>query len=129
MNAINSGVRNPRFFVDGDITFNNGNVGAGTIGTSSNFVTIVSNGNVEMRSNLVGYGVFYAATATATENWDFDGSGTATIYGAFISRGNFDKGSGTLNLIYDPSLWNTAGQPIGRLAKVPGSWRDKLLTY
>jgi Tfp pilus assembly protein PilX len=129
MNAINSGMRNPRFFVDGDITFNNGNVGAGTIGSSSNFVTIVSNGNVEMRSNLTGYGVFYAATATATENWDFDGSGTATIYGAFISRGNFDKGSGTLNLIYDPSLWNTAGPPIGRLAKVPGSWRDKLLTY
>jgi hypothetical protein len=129
MNAVNSGARNPRFFVDGDITFNNGNVGASTIGTASNFVTIVSNGAMEMRSNLTGYGVFYAATATAVDNWDFAGSGTATIYGAFISRGDFIKGSGTLNLIYDPKLWNPVEPPVGRLAKVPGSWRDKLATY
>jgi Tfp pilus assembly protein PilX len=117
-------MRNPRFFVDGDITFNNGNVGANTIGWPGNEVTIVSNGTMEMRSNLTAYGVFYAATATATDNWDFAGSGTATIYGAFISRGDFIKGSGTLNLIYDPSLWSTTGSPVGRLVKVPGSWRD-----
>ena len=129
MNVVNSGARNPRFFVDGDITFNNGNVGASTIGTVSNPVVIVSNATMEMRSNLTAYGLFYAATATATENWDFDGSGTATIYGAFISRGNFDKGSGTLNLIYDPSLWSGSGAPMGRLVKVPGSWRDKATNY
>lgn len=124
MDVINSGVRNPRFFVDGDVTFNNGNVGASTVGSPGNEVIIVSNGTMEMRSNLTGYGVFYAATATATDNWDFAGSGTATIYGAFISRGDFIKGSGTLNLIYDPSLWSTTGSPVGRLVKVPGSWRD-----
>jgi hypothetical protein len=132
MYYVDRGDRNPRFFVDGDITFTNGVMSGsttGTIGTSSNFVTIVSNGTMEMRSNLTGYGIFYAATATATDNWDFAGSGSATIYGAFISRGDFIKGSGTLNLIYDPSLWNNAGPPNGRLAKVPGSWRDKFTTY
>lgn len=119
---LDTGVRNPRVFVDGDITLD----GGGSVwGSPTNFMTIVSNGTMEMRANITAYGVFYAAAATATENWDFDGSGTATIYGAFISRGNFDKGSGTLNLIYDPSLWNSNGAPVGRLVKLPGSWRDK----
>jgi Tfp pilus assembly protein PilX len=129
MNAIATGLQNPRFFVDGDVTFNNGNLGGATIGSAANPVTIVSNGNMEMRSNLTAYGVFYAATASATENWDFDGSGTATIFGAFISRGNFDKGSGTLNLVYDPSLWGGTAAPTGRLVRVPGSWRDKSSDY
>jgi hypothetical protein len=82
-----------------------------------------------MRGNMTAYGLFYSAGATALENWDWSGSGAATIYGAFISRGNFDNASGNMRLVYDPSLWSTSGAPVGRLVRVPGSWRDKRDTY
>ena len=64
-----------------------------------------------------------AATATAGDVAN-PGGGTATINGAFISRGGFQKqGSGTFNIVYDPYLWGN-GLPSGQLVKVPGSWRD-----
>jgi hypothetical protein len=119
-----SGVRNPRFYVDGNVTFN-----GDTIGSASNPVIMVVNGDIEMRGNMTAYGLFYSAGATALENWDWSGSGAATIYGAFISRGNFDNASGNMRLVYDPSLWSTSGAPVGRLVRVPGSWRDKRDTY
>jgi Tfp pilus assembly protein PilX len=124
-NIVNTvGVRNPRFFVYGDLSFN-----GGTLGSSSNSVTLVSNGDIELRGGVTAYGLFYAATATAVENWDFNGSGGATIHGAFISRGRFDNGSGNMRLIYDPSLWGGTQRPVGQLVRVPGSWRDKLTDY
>ncbi len=123
-NIINSGVRNPRFFVYGDVSFN-----GSTLGSSGNSIVLVSNGDIELRGGVISYGLFYAATGTAVENWDFNGSGGATIHGAFISRGNFDNGSGNMRLVYDPSLWGAAAPPVGRLVRVPGSWRDKLTDY
>jgi Tfp pilus assembly protein PilX len=123
-NIVNSGVRNPRFYVDSDLDFN-----GGTLGSASNPVIIVTSGDLGLRGNIVARGLFYAATTTATENWDFPGSGSATVFGAFISRGDFIKGSGSLDLIYDPSLWGKASPPTGRLVRVPGSWRDKLTEY
>jgi Tfp pilus assembly protein PilX len=123
---LDSGLRNPRIYVDGDVTIDGGN---SVWGSPTNFMTVVASGTMLMRSNITAYGLFYAATATATDNWDISGTGTATIYGAFISRGDFNKGSGTLNLVYDPSLWGGTSAPVGRLVKVPGSWRDKLTDY
>jgi hypothetical protein len=123
--AILSGpVVNPSFYVEGNVTFN-----GGTIGSRSNPVTMVVTGDIEMRGNMTAYGLFYSAGATALENWDWSGSGAATIYGAFISRGRFDNASGNMRLVYDPSLWSTAYKPVGRLARVPGSWRDKATTF
>jgi hypothetical protein len=119
-----SGVVNPRFYVDGNVSFN-----GGTIGSAANPVIMVVSGDIELRGNMTAYGLFYSASATALENWDWSGSGAATIYGAFISRGRFDNASGNMRLVYDPSLWSTAGAPIGRLVRVPGSWRDKRDTY
>jgi hypothetical protein len=119
-----SGVLNPRFYVAGNVTFN-----GGTIGSRANPVIMVVSGDIELRGNMTAYGLFYSAGATASENWDWSGSGAATIYGAFISRGRFDNASGNMRLIYDPSLWSTAGQPVGRLVRVPGSWRDKATTF
>jgi hypothetical protein len=114
-----TGVRNPRFYVDGDVAFN-----GGAIGSSSNPVVLVVNGDIELRGNVTAYGLFYVAGATALENWAWSGSGAATVYGAFISRGRFDNASGNMRLVYDPSLWSVAGAPVGRLVRVPGSWRD-----
>ena len=122
---INTGVQYPRIYIPGDVTFTNGTPGLGaSLGTAANPVTLVSGGNVELGSNLVAYGMFYAATGSSND-WDYAGSGTATVVGAFVTRGNFNKGAGTLNLVYDPSLWGAAGAPKGRLVRVPGSWRDK----
>ncbi len=124
-NIVNTvGQREPRFFVYGDLSFN-----GGTLGSTSNPITLVSNGNIELRGGMTAYGLFYAATATASENWDYQGSGGATIHGAFVSRGSFDNASGNMRLIYDPSLWSTSSKPVGRLVRVPGSWRDKLTNY
>lgn len=88
-------------------------------------IVFASSASTEMKGNLVGYGLFYTETATI---WDYDGSGTATIYGSFIARSTFDKGSGTLNLIYDPSLFGE-GDLRGTMVRVPGTWRDSLNDY
>jgi hypothetical protein len=72
--------------------------------------------------------MFFVATATATDNWDYSGSGTAKIYGSIVSRGDFVKGSGTLDVIYDGNIFR-AGETTGVLVRVPGSWRDKETSY
>jgi hypothetical protein len=118
-----------QFWADTDVAFNNGNLPtAGTIGTADKPIVFAGDGNVELKSNLVAYGMFYVASGTASENWDYSGSGSAKVFGAFISRGDFNKGSGTLDLIYDANIFGT-GDINGLLVKVPGSWRDKLTTF
>lgn len=122
-NAINTGVT--QFWADANVAFNNGNLPAvGTIGTAQRPITFAGTGAVELRSNLVAYGMFYVSTGNALENWDYDGSGTAKVYGSFVARGNFDKGSGTLDLIYDAKIFGK-GETTGLLIRVPGSWRDR----
>ncbi len=129
MGYINRGLRAPRFFVDGDVTFDSVIIGGATLRALDNSpvsnlpVVVVSNGTLRISGTFTAYGVFYAASVDAT------GSGTTTINGALVSRGAFNKASGTLNLIYDPSLWSGALKPHGRLARVPGSWRDKATDY
>jgi PilX N-terminal len=122
--AITALESNPRFFIYGDVSFN-----GGTLGAPGNGVTLVSDGNIELRGGVTAYGMFYAATATAVENWQWTGSGGATIFGALISRGSFNNASGDMRLIYDPSLWGESAPPNGRLVRVPGSWRDKLTDF
>lgn len=112
-----------QLYVDGNMQFT-----GGTIGTDARPVTIVYTGSLDMQGSVVGYGLFYAATSTATAVAN-PGGGTATIYGAFVSRGSFQKqGAGTFNIVYTPSLWSS-GRPNGLLLRVPGSWRDKLGEY
>jgi Tfp pilus assembly protein PilX len=119
MSVINSGVRNPRFFVDGDIAFSNN-----AIGSLGNAVVLVASGAITMGSSVTAHGVFHAGT-------DFNSTGNATVYGAVIARNAFSKTGGgtTLNLVYDPSLWRSSSAPNGRLVRVPGSWRDKASDY
>lgn len=120
-----------QFWVDPDVSFTNANLPAvGTLGTAGRPIYIAGAGNLDLKSNLTAYGLLYAATATASENWDYSGSGSGTLFGALVSRGSFNKGSGTLNVVYDPSVFNMGGAaPTGKLIRVPGSWRDVLGTY
>lgn len=118
-----------QFWSDTDVSFTNANLPTiGTLGAPGKAITFAGSGSVELKSNLTAYGMFYAATATASENWDYSGSGSAKVYGAFVSRGDFNKGSGTLDLIYDPDIFGS-GAITGLLVRVPGSWRDKLTAY
>jgi hypothetical protein len=107
-----------QLYVDGNMQFT-----GGTIGSADRPVTLVYNGTLDMQGSVTGHGLFYAATPAATTVAN-PGGGTAQIYGAFVSRGSFQKeGSGTFNIIYAPSLW-ASGRPNGLLLRVPGSWRD-----
>lgn len=88
-------------------------------------IIFASSADTELKGNIDAYGMFYTETATI---WDYDGSGTANVFGSFISRTSFDKGSGTLNLIYDARLFSEGGLR-GSMVRVPGTWRDKLNEY
>jgi hypothetical protein len=114
-----------RFWADVDITFANNNYASGQTshGTDNRPLNVASSANIGFNGNVVAYGLFYAATATADANYVTPGTGNATVYGAIVSRSTFDKGSGHLNLIYRGSLFNPEIQPL-LLVRVPGSWRD-----
>jgi hypothetical protein len=127
--AYNSGYR--KFWSDTDVSWTTSNLPTiGTLGSSAvgGPLVFATNANVEMKSNMTAYGLFYTATASATDNWDYSGSGSAKVYGAFISRGDFVKGSGTLDLIYDSNLFGQGGTR-GTMVRVPGTWRDTTSDY
>jgi PilX N-terminal len=131
MNIIDTGERGLQFYVDGDVQFQASDVGSsttGSIGTSSNPVIVVVGGAMDTQGAITAHGIFYSATPTATTVAN-PGGGTSTIFGAYISRGAFQKtGSGTFNIVYTPFLWGTSN-PNNRLVRVPGTWRDKLTDY
>lgn len=116
--------------VGADVTFNSSTRPAATatnparsFGTAERPLIVASAAKIEMGGNIVAYGLFYAATAGAEVEYKDAGTGTATVFGAVVSRSRFTKGSGTMNLIYDPNLF-APGQLRGSLVRVQGSWRD-----
>jgi PilX N-terminal len=119
-----------KFWADTDISMRNANRPAAdaanplrTFGTAERPLSIASSAEIEMSGSIVAYGLFYAATATAVYDYADPGTGTATVFGAIVSRSRFTKGTGTLNLIYDPNLFSP-GNLRGTMVRVPGSWRD-----
>lgn len=127
--AYNNGAR--QFWSDADVQWGASNMPSiGTLGasTAGDPIVFASSADIDLRANITAYGLFYAATATATDNWDAFGTGGAKVFGAFVSRGNFNKGSGGLDLIYDPNLFGEGGTR-GTMVRVPGSWRDRTSDY
>jgi Tfp pilus assembly protein PilX len=115
-----------RFWTDTDATFQNNLPAVGTLGTAQKPITIASSASVELKGAMVAYGILYAATLTASEDWNYSGSGNGKIFGAMVSRGSFNKGgTGTLDLIYDPNIFAPQNSR-GTMVRVPGSWRDSL---
>jgi len=100
-----------------------------TFGTAANPLSFASSANVEIRGEIIAFGLFFVATGTAVDNGGLTGTGGAQLFGSFVTRGNFVKGgNGTLDVIYDPGI-AVSGETTGLLVRVPGSWRDKESAY
>ena len=112
-----------RFWSDTDISLNMSN--GSTFGSPTRPLSIATTATTEFKGNMTAYGLFYSATASASENTNLTGTANALIYGAIAVRGAFNKGSGTLRLVYDANLFNpTINRDV--MVRLPGSWRDTL---
>jgi Tfp pilus assembly protein PilX len=118
-----------KFWTDTDASWTSANLPTvGTLGEAGKPIMVASTASLEIKGSITAYGMLYAATAGA-ETWDYEGSGTAKVFGAFVSRGSFLKGgSGNLDLIYDANVFKPANIR-GLMVRVPGSWRDTLADY
>jgi Tfp pilus assembly protein PilX len=112
-NHYNNGVR--QFWLDGNLAMN-ANL---TLGSATDPVLIVADGNIEMRGDLRVFGVMYSTAIT----WDNTGGGSALLQGAAISEGNY-TGNGTPDYYYDPRVLTKLRYDQSSFVRVPGSWRD-----
>jgi hypothetical protein len=113
--AYNDSSRRCRdFWIDGNARFN-GNV---VLGSASEPVTIASSSNMDFNGTFDIYGVIFSDSA----NWNALGTGNSRVYGAVISRVNYQN-NGNGSIAYDAgALSNILDR--GRLVRVPGTWRD-----
>ena len=115
-----SGKKNTTIWIDqpnGTATIN----GNTTIGTASQPVLLIVNGNVNFSGNITIYGyVFVFGTNTIDSI-----TGSVDIHGAITTAGDL-RVSGNTTLTYDSGVLNNLRNlPSMRYyAKVPGSWRD-----
>jgi len=133
---------NNKFWVQGNVDFGNCNTCLpttfdGNLGSRDFPVLLASSGDIGFSANIKAFGLFYASTLTVANGVDPSGQGTATVFGALVTNGNFcrvgqggtcsNAGNGTLagnlTVVYDP-VGLTDGPPKGLLVRVPGSWRD-----
>lgn len=116
----NAGYR--RFWVDGDILINNSAISSLTIGTTLGSATtpvmIASSGDMTINGGFVVYGILYSDT-----NFEYQGSGTASIYGQVVVRGDF-RSTGSGNLYFRDSVLSELNKTSGEFVRVPGSWKD-----
>lgn len=95
----------------------NGNT---TIGTSTNPVLMVVNGNVKFTGNVTIYGYIFVLGNTET-----DLTGNVTIVGGMGTTSDINA-TGSIQVVYSPSVLSNL-QNNGSMryyAKVPGSWKD-----
>ncbi len=95
--------------------------GSTTIGSVTNPVLLIINGDIRFNGNLTIYGYVYVnGTATSTI------IGNTTIIGGISNTGALSSASGSVEVSYSPTvlanLQNNASMRY--YAKVPGSWKD-----
>src|SRR5574337_639117 len=106
-----NGMTDKSIWVAGDLT-----VPANTvIGSPSNPVILVVDGNMHLSNNFTIYGVVYA-------RGDIDGNGSPTIVGSMITQGSVNI-NGSPNIIYDPFTGTKIGQD-GKATKLPAQFQD-----
>ncbi len=86
------------------------------IGSSSDPVVLVIDGNLSVSGGVEIYGFVYVSGNVYA-------SGTATINGGIIVGGNL-YGSGNMDIIYDSTALQNTQSNLLVIGKVPGSWRD-----
>lgn len=94
--------------------------GNATIGSATNPVVLVINGNVRFSGNVTIYGYVYILGISTT-----DLTGNVTVVGSITASDNLNA-TGSIQVVYSPTtltnLQNNANMRY--YAKVPGSWRD-----
>lgn len=103
-----------------DQTSGKATINGGTIGSSTNPVILIVNGQLDITGNVVIYGIIYAVGQSET-----DVTGTVNIYGALITADQVTL-RGNTQVTYSPTvLSNLKNQTsTSYYAKVPGSWKD-----
>ncbi len=97
---------------------------AGSIGSSSQPVTIVATGNLSFGNNTDFYGVIYLRGSSAKTITGYNSGQRPTIHGAILSEGATNTGSNSFNVVYDVNAIRRAGYLNGRFTPVPGGWND-----
>lgn len=105
-----------------------GNCDLHSIGSPTDPVIVVVDGDVTINGGLTFYGMlFVRSNDSATTAVRASGTGNVKIFGSLIVEGSVDL-HGTLDLVYDGT--NVGGNPGGpipdsvRFGKVSGSWLD-----
>ncbi len=102
-------------WIEGNV---NGTLPSGpvTIGAQNKPVILIINGNLDLSSFSGEINGMVFVTGNVT------GNGSPTIYGSLVVAGNVDL-SGNIKIVYDPGATGSP-PPIGKAAKLPGTWRD-----
>lgn len=103
------------FFIDGPLQFSSN----GTLGSAADPIALVSSSDMTFNGNYDIWGLVYSDSA----NWNDNGTGTANVHGAVVSRVNY-KNNGNGSIIYDADVLKKVREKGGLFVRVPGSWRD-----
>lgn len=96
------------------------NNSSGSLGSTNDPVTLVSNAGFDVNGNIDLYGMVFANSSNVNDL----GTGTADIHGALVTCAAYNNnGNGTL--AYDANVLKGVRRSTGSLVRVPGSWTDR----
>jgi Tfp pilus assembly protein PilX len=115
--AYDNGWRSFYFTAPDGFAWNNSS--GGNFGSPTDPVTMVSGAGFDITGNLSVYGMVFSNTA------DFHdvGFGTANVYGAVVTCGEYNNNATGL-LQYDGSVLGGSNDDSSTMVRVPGSWKD-----
>lgn len=91
--------------------------GGGDLGSPTEPVLLVVNGDVTFGAAVRVYGMIYSRAVTTTT------SGAGEIQGAWVAEGAL-VGTGAPTVVYNADVLNRLRLLYGSMVKVPGSWKD-----
>ncbi|HNT38810.1 MAG TPA: pilus assembly PilX N-terminal domain-containing protein [Rubrivivax sp.] len=101
------------FVLDGDVALD----GGAPIGTETEPVTLVVNGNLGFSAPTTVHGLVYVRAA----NWVTSGHGE--ILGAVVAQGDV-TGAGSFEILYDKAILERLQHASGSMVLIPGGWKD-----
>lgn len=112
------GMTNTSIWVDDDLSISS----SGTIGSATEPVLLIVNGNFSLTGSATIYGFVYV---TGTSDVNATTAGSSQIIGGLTTDGTLNLG-GSAKLTFDSTVINTLQTQTasGYFAKVPGTWKD-----